>query len=282
MPKPLTLASGQIRQLQSGETLDFGSWTLPSTGPTAAGHWLISSASGVATWYSTVPDNVLLKFGTGSDASIYYDGAKLVVSPADVGTGEVYVNGDIWLDNNKKLELGANKRGAIYHDGTQPVITAGADYNVILLSSNFRISNNWNMQWGSNNVRIEGNSSTGKFRFVSPTYIDFYIGSAEKIYVCATEVRIGTNLSLNADNRKLFFGVDDDASIYYDGTDLIVDPKEAGSGIVDIQGTLQTDGYNSSDGSAGISCSFNVDDGTGTLNTLTFKNGLLTNVAAVL
>ena len=40
------------------------------------------------------------------------------------------------------------------------------------------------------------------------------------------------------DNIKLFFGDDDNASIYYDETDLIVNPKEVGSGIFRIEGDI--------------------------------------------
>lgn len=38
------------------------------------------------------PDNTLLKFGTGEDASIYYDGTNLYIQPQDVGTGDVIIN----------------------------------------------------------------------------------------------------------------------------------------------------------------------------------------------
>jgi len=44
----------------------------------------------------------------------------------------------------------------------------------------------------------------------------------------AGEVRI------NADSQKLLFGEDQDASIYYDGTDMWVNPKEDGSGVLGL------------------------------------------------
>jgi len=97
-------------------------------------------------------------------------------------------------------------------------------------------------------------------------------------------VKIGntdtTAFYLNNDNYKLIFGAGDDASIYYDGTNFKINPKVVGSGILDILGTLQTDGYNSADGSAGITQSVAILDGDGTTtHTLTFKNGLLTAYA---
>lgn len=50
----------------------------------------------------------------------------------------------------------------------------------------------------------------------------------------------GANWSMEADNQKLFLGVEQDASIYYDGTNLVIDPKEVGSGIVSLNGANLT------------------------------------------
>jgi len=45
-----------------------------------------------------------------------------------------------------------------------------------------------------------------------------------------------------ADNAKHYFGASDDASIYYNGSDLIINPKEVGSGSVNIDGDLNVTG----------------------------------------
>src|SRR3990167_963664 len=52
------------------------------------------------------------------------------------------------------------------------------------------------------------------------------------------------NLNLMSDNSKAYFGEGNDASIYYDGTDLIINPKEVGSGNVNIKGDLELDSAN--------------------------------------
>ena len=44
--------------------------------------------------------------------------------------------------------------------------------------------------------------------------------------------------NITGDNQKIIFGEGQDASIYYDGTDLIIDPDEVGSGLVFIDGGL--------------------------------------------
>ncbi|MCH7594395.1 MAG: hypothetical protein IIB27_07790 [Chloroflexi bacterium] len=55
-----------------------------------------------------MPDNVSIKFGTGGDSRLYYDGTDLVISPAEVGTGELKVSGaSLSLDAGEKIDFGA-------------------------------------------------------------------------------------------------------------------------------------------------------------------------------
>lgn len=61
---------------------------------------------------------------------------------------------------------------------------------------------------------------------------------------------------MDADNRKVLWGTGDDASILYNGTDLVINPKEVGSGDVKISGGLIVDtttfGVDSSANKVGI------------------------------
>jgi len=57
-------------------------------------------------------------------------------------------------------------------------------------------------------------------------------------------VRKNGNVELNNDNAKLLFGEGQDASIYYTGTNLNINPKSTGSGVVYIEGEVTADGYN--------------------------------------
>ncbi len=83
-------------------------------------------------------------------------------------------------------------------------------------------------------------------------------------------------LTLPTDNTGIILGAGSDASIYYDGTNMIINPKVVGSGIVDVSGTLQTDGYNSSDGSTGITTTKSWVDNGGNTHDVTVKDGLIT------
>jgi hypothetical protein len=49
---------------------------------------------------------------------------------------------------------------------------------------------------------------------------------------------VGGKVFLGGDNHKTYWGHDKDASIYYDGTDLNINPKEVGTGIVKISSGL--------------------------------------------
>ena len=40
------------------------------------------------------------------------------------------------------------------------------------------------------------------------------------------------------DSKKLLLGIGQDASIYYDGTNMVINPKEVGSGVLEVQGTM--------------------------------------------
>jgi len=42
------------------------------------------------------------------------------------------------------------------------------------------------------------------------------------------------------DNIKAFFGTSSDASIYYDGTNLVINPKEVGSGVLSVLGDVNS------------------------------------------
>jgi len=93
------------------------------------------------------------------------------------------------------------------------------------------------------------------------------------------------------DNYKLMLGAGDDCSIYYDGTNMIINPKEVGGGYLSVLGdinasanTIQTTGtirgvHKASDGTSAVA------DGTytmglgGTSNgTITIKDGIITAV----
>jgi hypothetical protein len=51
-----------------------------------------------------------------------------------------------------------------------------------------------------------------------------------------TNITIAHSIEIDSDSEKLYLGDGQDASIYYDGTDLIINAKEVGTGVVKING----------------------------------------------
>lgn len=66
------------------------------------------------------------------------------------------------------------------------------------------------------------------------------------IYTNLGDVSFGDDLILRNDNDKIWFGTGKDASVYYNGTNLVINPKEVGTGYLDLRGVLRTthDDYN--------------------------------------
>jgi hypothetical protein len=56
------------------------------------------------------------------------------------------------------------------------------------------------------------------------------------------KLEVNGNIQLTADNNILKFGTGEDAHIYYDATNLIINPKVVGTGYVSILGGLKTAG----------------------------------------
>ncbi|KKM83879.1 hypothetical protein LCGC14_1304890 [marine sediment metagenome] len=51
-----------------------------------------------------------------------------------------------------------------------------------------------------------------------------------------------TNVAVDADNNKLLVGAGQDASVYYNGSDMIINPKEVGNGLLKILGKVNVAG----------------------------------------
>lgn len=146
---------------------------------------------------------------------------------------------------------------------------------------------------GSNNVFIgaESGANTGAYSADNNVFIGYRAGffetNSDKLYIANSDtttplvygefdnaiLRIYGDLQLEDDN-KIQFGTGQDAEIYYDGSDLIIEPDVVGTGEVHIAGTIQAEDYKSADGSLGATGSFTTADA----KTVTVKNGLITAI----
>lgn len=56
------------------------------------------------------------------------------------------------------------------------------------------------------------------------------------------DIEVSADIHHLSDNGKSYFGAADDASIYYDGTDLKIDPQEVGSGLLNVLAPAKIEG----------------------------------------
>jgi hypothetical protein len=64
------------------------------------------------------------------------------------------------------------------------------------------------------------------------------IGATGDDDMLLTNLEVAGDITINADNNGVIFGGGQDAKIYYDNTDLIINPKVVGTGAVNILGDL--------------------------------------------
>jgi hypothetical protein len=206
-----------------------------------------------------------LRFDFGVGANYWIDNFKIYYNGTFNGDGTWKVqgsnDGSNWTDVSSNFTWGGS--------------AAGTEFSVDLIDSGYRY-----YQF----LGVSGNMTDGYYQ----REITFKIGvpgpSAVGIFTSDTTEAInlsGTtatddDIFIRADNKKLYFGAGDDASIYYDGTNMLINPKVVGTGILDVAGVLQTDGYNSSDGTAGMTDTRSFNDADGNAHAVTIKNGLIT------
>ncbi len=189
-------------------------------------------------------DNKALTLGTGADARIYYDGTDLVLDPDVVGSGVVRVAGG--------MSVAGTLSGNVVVDGV-----------------GFHLDDNRRFSFG------DSNDATMFFdgaKFI----INPLVSGGGTLEVRGTITSTATILFALADSRKIVFGTGNDAEIYYNGTDLVIDPDVVGTGKVNIYGALRASSFVSDDGSAGWSGTVDVARVGGGTRRLTFKNGLFT------
>lgn len=176
--------------------------------PTADNQCVIGGTTTLYRFNGTFADSETLKFGTGKDATISYDGANLILNPDAVGSGKVSINSAYTLPNT---------------DGTATYILATDGAGTV----------SWT-------APPSGGSPGG-----SDTQIQY--NNAGAFGGTAAFTWDGTNLDLTSgdfrldDNVDLVFGTGNDAKIYYDGTNMIIDPTVVGSGDLLVGPTANQD-----------------------------------------
>lgn len=118
---------------------------------------------------------------------------------------------------NNNLALGSLAGDALTSGSSNIIIGYGADVPSATASNQLSIGN-----------LIYGNTSTA------------CVGIGSAFSAPDEALQVDGNVHVN-DSDKVLFGTGKDASIYYNGTDLYIDPKEAGSGRIRVPGAMTVD-----------------------------------------
>lgn len=219
-------------------------------------------------------DSKKLLLGEGDDSSIYYNAQDMVFNSAEVGTGAfLYQGGRVQYSGNNApssgagIEMGFTTSGTMicfdrdassYRDmiiaADELALRSGSvkkiitDSSLTTFESNPVLFNGVRAMFSGTlagttgaGVEIAGNSSNGVIlgydRDLSQYIPLRIIGSTLDLEIAGTDaltIDANRDIHIPADSKKLYFGAGDDASIYYDGTDLWINPQEVGTGNVMI------------------------------------------------
>ena len=138
-------------------------------------------------------------------------------------------SGDVYQTQNAATLTVTGGSGNLIHHLVQPVgsvINSGGAHNVITAQfSEPVITETSGTANFSANIYVPGSASEATNNYA--------------IFVDAGNVRLDGNISLLTDNGKVSFGAADDASIFYNGTHLVLEPADVGSGSVQFNGPLR-------------------------------------------
>lgn len=213
-------------------------------------------SSGVlTTLIGLLTDNTKLLFGTGQDASIYYDATNLVINPKEVGSGIVQINGNVQFNNNlcymtdaeKRVKYGLwNSTDIVTGMGFVTSVTYGGlnDYAVTFQAKNSASRGFW---WGDDaHTLAQGAMAlTTDGRLTVASCMRLGYGESDATDPSTTymmdingTIRALGDTYIQADNKSLILGAGNDAKIYYNGTDLHINPKQVGSGSLVVDGSV--------------------------------------------
>ncbi|MBT3293530.1 hypothetical protein HN378_04985, partial [Candidatus Peregrinibacteria bacterium] len=184
-------------------------------------------------------DNKKLLLGAAQNASIYYDGTDMQFD----SDGEFSFSGTVM-----RFETSIPGTGFIYkskgqyqegpqfyfqHDSPSPANNdvPGA---FVFSGNNSNFDNTVYADISALATNVTDGSEAGELWF--SVNDNGAIGTQLKI--SKDTLKVSTDISLTTDNSKVLFGATQDASIYYDETNMIINPKEVGSGYLEILGTI--------------------------------------------
>jgi hypothetical protein len=217
-----TPASGTVTNLTGTASININGTVGATTPTTIVGTTITASASFKAA------DNIKYYLGTANDVEFYYNGTNCCLVTDAVGSGKLVNRGGVQIYKpadvtsvtlaNSMLHLGLGDDEV----GSLMIMTFGYSYN------------------RTNVPAYMGFVETSRATY---TKGDLIFGTRDVVTETAPDERLritsaGT-VKIVADNQSLTFGTGTDASLYYDGTNFVCNPKLVGSGALSMLGDIQ-------------------------------------------
>lgn len=131
------------------------------------------------------PDNTALKFGTGEDATLLYDGTDLVLSPAAVGAGDLVISGaSVEFDDNEGVTFGSGEDATIRYNGTDLVISPAVvgTGDLVISGASIEFDDNEGVTLGTGKdatIKYDGTNLVIDPDAVGAGGVQFHVGAGE-------------------------------------------------------------------------------------------------------
>jgi len=217
-----------------------------------------------ATSHLDMPDDAIIKLGTGDDLQIYHDGTTNQIisgTGADIriGTsGEAYalfknngavelyydntkrletvsdgvkIPGQLKLDDNYKVNLGSSQDLQIYHDGTNSFLANSTGYLLISSVGDSVLRSNAN-------VELQPASGESGVKVIANGAVELYYDASKKLETDSLGITLTGRMILGdssgVNDHRIKFGDSGDLQIYHDGSNSYI--KNIGTGNLYIDG----------------------------------------------
>ncbi len=204
------------------------------------GNIIDSSGEGYAK-YNFTTNNFNGTYGNFTTLGRIGIGTEIPAMALDIFNGEVNITGTAGADNTDAPDVLVITGGDGGDDGPG-LVNGGKGSNIILTSGDGGKSDFGGHDGAGGDISLISGDSRDGFGTVShggDIYLTTGSGTGSGPFGNIILVKDGGNILIDEDNSKAFFGEVQDSSIYYDGTNMIINPREVGSGVLSILTGIQ-------------------------------------------
>lgn len=194
---------------------------LRNDGDTSDGDLLFSSINKIA-FFDT---NKYISYDGEAGMNIVSDTVLILSSPqVVVSSSSLFLPSDVSF---------SNWNGAMVING----VTGGKSFDFFLVREAYTELDALAFDWTDGNFNVVNNIKIGRDIYTTGAGDDLWLGTATQASANFRAYATG-EVHIDADNIPISLGEGQDTDIYYNGTDLIINPKVVGSGMLDILGNV--------------------------------------------